>query len=179
MQSLTRCIDHEVNITNWKPIKISKSGPLLSHLLFADDLILFSKADTTSATSIINIFNFIFQQSGQKINFTKSKLLFSSIANPQVQTDLSITLNMKIRCFPITNLNPKSTNYQFILDRMYTRLKWWKAKLLTLTRRLTLIQTIIFAIPTHSMQINILPAKIRNHIDRIQHDFLWGATTDH
>lgn len=112
----------------------------------------FSEADTTSATSIIDIFNFISQQSGQRINFTKSKSLFSSNVNQQVQTELSTLLNIKITTnvgkylgFPITNLKPKSTDYQYILDIMNTRLKGWKAKLLTLTGRLTLIQTTILS----------------------------------
>ena len=33
-----------VNSGRWKPIQLSCNGPLLSHLFFADDLVLFSEA---------------------------------------------------------------------------------------------------------------------------------------
>nr|KYP62280.1 hypothetical protein KK1_016807 [Cajanus cajan] len=41
MERLFHLIDIAVNHKLWKPIKVSKKGPSLAYLTFADDLILF------------------------------------------------------------------------------------------------------------------------------------------
>lgn len=58
------------------PIKISRSGPSLSHLLFADDILLLGKATLDNCNTIVGILDEFLQASGQKINFGKSKVIF-------------------------------------------------------------------------------------------------------
>ena len=45
MDFLGQLIEEKCNTKTWQPVKASQSGPEFSHLLFADDLILFAKAD--------------------------------------------------------------------------------------------------------------------------------------
>lgn len=77
MELLSRNISQSVDYLNWQHIRISNKGPLLSHLFFADDIILFSKITTKSSYAIIDVLNNFLECSGQKINFDKSKLFFS------------------------------------------------------------------------------------------------------
>lgn len=58
---------------------------------------------------------------------------------------------------------------------MNYRLQGWKTKFLNLAGRTTLIQSVLNSIPTHVMQLNILPRKTQTYIDRIQRNFLWGS----
>ena len=44
MEKLSHIIQQKLFDKAWSPIKISKGGPDISHLFFADDLILFGKA---------------------------------------------------------------------------------------------------------------------------------------
>ena len=44
MEMLGRLIYSAVESGRWKPIKLSRAGPRLSHLFFVDDLILFIEA---------------------------------------------------------------------------------------------------------------------------------------
>ena len=46
IERLGHLINHAVSEGRWKPIKLSKYGPPISHLSFADDLLLFAKATT-------------------------------------------------------------------------------------------------------------------------------------
>lgn len=39
-------LEEAINAKKWNPIKVSRSGPLLSHLMFAYDLFLFARADS-------------------------------------------------------------------------------------------------------------------------------------
>lgn len=44
MEILHQRIHREVDELNWKPVKLSRKRPTLSHLLFADDLLLVGEA---------------------------------------------------------------------------------------------------------------------------------------
>lgn len=46
MESLTRLINQDINKKFWDPIKIGRVSTEISHLLFADDLVLFVRVDT-------------------------------------------------------------------------------------------------------------------------------------
>lgn len=59
MERLSQAISRSVQAGQWKPIKLGRFGPPLSHLFFADDLILFgdtSKEQETLINSILHEF---------------------------------------------------------------------------------------------------------------------------
>lgn len=54
MEKLSHLIQITTEIGRWKPIKSSQNGPLVSHLFFADDLILFAETSTSQARVLKN-----------------------------------------------------------------------------------------------------------------------------
>lgn len=69
MKMISRNISLYVDYVQWQPIKLSKSGPLLSHLFFANVIILLAKVSTKSCHTIIDTLNHFIKQCRQKINF--------------------------------------------------------------------------------------------------------------
>ena len=57
---------------DWTPLKASKDNVGFSHLLFADDIILFSKVDMRGCKAISNVLGKFCRESGQKISPHKS-----------------------------------------------------------------------------------------------------------
>jgi hypothetical protein len=74
MEKLSISINNVVLQGNWEPIHITNSGTKLSHLLFADDVLLFSKAWNSQLRFISNLFDRFSHASGLKINLSKSRL---------------------------------------------------------------------------------------------------------
>ena len=62
MEKLVCLISKKVLGKSWYPIHVSKGGLVISHLFFADDILLFTKASNTSFCIA----------SGLKVNFEKS-----------------------------------------------------------------------------------------------------------
>src|SRR6185437_15485697 len=58
-------------------IKVAPSAPVVSHLLFADDSLLFFRANRESAEEIKEVLNTYCQASGQRINMDKSSIHFA------------------------------------------------------------------------------------------------------
>jgi len=55
MNFLGQLIKEKCSAKLWRPIKVSQRAPLVSHLMFADDLILFSKADNVNCCAVRDV----------------------------------------------------------------------------------------------------------------------------
>lgn len=59
--------------------RICREAPIISHLLFVDDTIIFSKVDDEQAEMVKNILDTYEATSGQQINFDKTHVMFSKV----------------------------------------------------------------------------------------------------
>lgn len=65
-------------------IQISRLGPSITHLLFADDSFLFLKVSDSGISTIHSILNSYCQLSGQVVNFQKSSIFLSPNSPPSL-----------------------------------------------------------------------------------------------
>ncbi|GLT55618.1 hypothetical protein SLA2020_287230 [Shorea laevis] len=179
MEYLSLLIEKECQQGSWTPIKASRRGPLFSHILFADDILLFSKATNLSTNAIKNTLELFCSTSSLSINLQKSKILFSPNVNHLVQDRICSTLGIQVTSYigkylgiPLFSKRPTKKAFDFILDRAKKKLVGWKAKLLTLTGRMTLINSTLRSLPIHAMQCCLLPASIPKTLDKLTRDFL-------
>ena len=61
-----------------KGISICKGGPRISHLFFADDRIIFCRANLSDSQALLALLAIYENASSQKVNGTKTALFFSS-----------------------------------------------------------------------------------------------------
>ena len=78
LERLCHQIEVAVGRKEWKPIGLSQRGPKLSHVCFADDLILFAEASVAQVRVIRKVLETFCLASGQKVSLEKSKIFFSS-----------------------------------------------------------------------------------------------------
>lgn len=68
----------------WNSYIFKNSGPTIPHLLFADDILLFSKANIKNITATNEILTNFSNLSGLQINPSKSKVWFSNNVNKNI-----------------------------------------------------------------------------------------------
>lgn len=64
MENLSNMIRIQTESGDWKGLKASNNCPPISHLFFADDLILFAKANTRNCNCIMNVLSEFCDMSG-------------------------------------------------------------------------------------------------------------------
>ena len=163
-------------------MKASQSGPAFSHLFFADDLVLFAKADHINCSAIRDVLDDFCSVSSQSIS-EASRVFFSPNVDRDTRESLCDILGFastpelgKYLGIPIKHGSTSSQDYNFILDGMKQKLAGWKANLLSMVGRAVLIQASTTAIPSYVMQCSHLPVKILEGLDRVNRNFLWGSS---
>jgi len=180
MENLSIAINNAVQQGACDPIHTTTNGPRLSHLLFADDVLIFSKAKNSQLKFITELFVRFSKASGLKINISKSRAFFSAGA-PQAKINKLTTLIVirsttsqdKYLGFPILKGRARRSDFHFIIEKMQSRLASWKSKLLNKAGRLTLASSVLSSIPSYYTRIAWLPQNICDIIDQTTRNFIW------
>nr|GME00746.1 splicing factor 3B subunit 2 [Ipomoea batatas] len=91
MERLSHLIKEEVRKGNWKGIRLTRYGPSLTHLFFADDLVLFAEASQDQITVIKQCLDVFSKASGQRVSLNKSQIFFSkNIGSEEAQALTSL-----------------------------------------------------------------------------------------
>lgn len=103
-----------------------KCSTNLRSFFFADDIILYAKADKSTVSNIHNILTNFSRISGQKINGNKFKLLFSPTIKPNLKHYIVTTLGVqnttnfgKYLGFALTNKLSYTSSYNIISENIY------------------------------------------------------------
>ena len=183
MDFLRQLIEEKCSMKEWQPIKASQGGPTLSHLLFANDMVLFAKMDYANYVAIRKVLNVFCGVLGQTISEAKSRVYFSPNVNDATKEALCdvlgfvSTLNLgKYLDIPIKHLGSSSQDYNFVLDRVKQKLAVWKANLLSMAGRNVLIQVSLATISAYVMQCAHLLGEILDGLDSVNRNFLWCSS---
>ncbi|XP_056695812.1 uncharacterized protein [Spinacia oleracea] len=185
MEYLSTLINNAHTQGEWNPFMLKRGGTPISHLMFADDLLLFGEANANTLQGMCSTLDIFWDCSGHKPNHSKSKLYFSKNTH---QDDRSLfTSHLKVNespdlgiylGFPLTDRRPSTSQMSHIAKKIRGKLASWKAKCLSKAGRLTLIKSTLSTIANYSMQALALPGKTVDEIDKICSNFLWDSTTD-
>ncbi|GKC83476.1 RNA-directed DNA polymerase, eukaryota, reverse transcriptase zinc-binding domain protein [Tanacetum coccineum] len=148
----------------------------ISHLCFADDLLMFCHGDTESVKVIKSALEDFSKVSGLVSNMGKSTMFFGNVKEHVKQEILSI-LPFKVGTLPVTfPLVSKQIGLnecKCLMEKVRVKVHCWKNKMLTYAGRLQLISSVLSSIHVYWAFVFILPKMIVKEIDKLLKGFLW------
>jgi hypothetical protein len=177
----SRLIQRQESIGLLKGIKVGKHCSPITHLLFADDILIFGKATSTEAGTIKSCLDSYCAWSGQKVNMAKSFIHFSKNTLTSTINSIEGIIHFKNTSMSTSNLGlplfigkSKNQAFQPILDKVLNKIEGWRAKTLSQAGRIVLIKAIVATIPSYAMSTFLLPDSISNSLDRHLKKIWWG-----
>lgn len=88
MDKLTHLIAQSVVEGEWKGLKAGRNGPVITHLMFADNLLVFGQANVNQMATTLRVLNQFCSILGQEINQQKTSLMFSKNVKRDLRDEL-------------------------------------------------------------------------------------------
>ncbi|KAL9671434.1 hypothetical protein QQ045_009002 [Rhodiola kirilowii] len=156
----------------------------LTHLMFTDDVIIFSKANVESLAKIKAAISLFYDWSGLKVSDEKSAIYFGGCGDTERSSFARAVgfqqgrLSFIYLGVPLDGTNIKWIAYNPIIEKMTSKIKSWAAKCLSYAGRLVLVKHVLSAICSYWMRVLIFSKTVLKKITAICMSFLWSATSE-
>ena len=119
-----------------KGYSLCRNDPSLTHLLFADNSLLFCRATIQECQKILDILDTYAKCSGQQINNNKTTIFFSRCTTEEIRNHIKIALGVpEIKQYeqylglPSLVGKNKKASFNYIKERVWRKIQGWKEKL--------------------------------------------------
>lgn len=165
--------------------KVCRFAPEISHLLFANDCILFCRASQQECVTLKSILDNYEHISGQAINYSKSGIFFSLNVKEDLRSAISGILGVynplntgRYLGLPSLVGRNKKHIFRYIKEKLFSKLQNWRSKKLSRAGKEILIKAAAQAIPSFCMSIFLLPTTLLDELQRMLNSFWWGSGGD-
>ena len=182
-KGLSSLIRKATDTNRLKGIFSSRGGVRISHLLFADDSLLFCEAKIGECRQLLDIHTQYEEASRQAINRAKTTLFFSQNRNQREKEAIQNLMGAQVmtNCekylvLPMVGGKSKVSTFKGLQERITKKVMGWKEKTISKVGRETLIKLVAQAIPTYSMSIFKIPKSVCEDINSVLAKYWWGHT---
>ena len=170
-----------------KPIgvPIGKSGMRVPFLTFADDTMIFVKANNYSCLVIRQILDKYCSMLGQLVNYHKSSFQCTSNVSEEEKANFASILQMQetfdlgeyLGC-PIIHSKVTKETFSSVVCKTISQLPKWKANSLSQASRYILLKSNLATKASFQMQSFLLPKSILTRLDKFYRNFFWNKDPD-
>ncbi|GKB59561.1 RNA-directed DNA polymerase, eukaryota, reverse transcriptase zinc-binding domain protein [Tanacetum coccineum] len=179
MEGLHVAVDDAMAAGLYRGFKVNTLN--LSHFFFANDALFIGDWSRANIKSLVSILECFHRVSGLKINFHKSNLFGVGVPFEEVELFASITSCNALES-PFSNLGlPIHYNMALvkswdpIIDKFSKHLSKWKALIISIGGRFTLISSVLGTIGTYYFSLFPMPITVNKKLESIRSNFFWGS----
>jgi hypothetical protein len=166
-------------------IKVSRQAPWISHLLFADDCLIFTQASERGAERVSEILDLYSGGSRRLVNKDKSAVFFSENCDEELKQVAHLKLGIPLEALgekylglPTAAGRVADGTFDYVTDRMRGFVQGWSERMLSCAGREVLLKSNAQAVPTYPMSCFKLPANICQKMKSYVSNYWWGSSID-
>ncbi|XP_075480593.1 uncharacterized protein LOC142521250 [Primulina tabacum] len=157
---------------------------LISHLAYADDVIIFANGGSRSLRRLMGLLHHYENCSGQLVNAVKSSVILPPRCSERLRSRiLRITrfaeghLPLKYLGVPLFRGNRVCSLFEHLLQSVRRKLEGWEIRTLSPGSRITLIRSVLLSMPIYLFQVVQPPLAVMENLELVFNAFLWGSRT--
>ncbi|XP_074296884.1 uncharacterized protein LOC141627544 [Silene latifolia] len=157
----------------------------LSHLAFADDLLLFCKGDFSSVKILMRAFLTFSEASRLKFNSDKSDLYLNGVGS-DIAAQISRISGFQRGTLPfrylgifISQKRLSTTECSKLVDKIVAKIRGWGTKHLSYASRLVLVKSVLTQMHSYWARIFLLPKGVIHKVDSICRNYLWAGLDEY
>nr|XP_009591417.1 uncharacterized protein LOC104088448 [Nicotiana tomentosiformis] len=162
-ERLSRLMNKLLENADFRPYTVDKHSPMITHLSYADDTILFTSRNLESIRLMMLNLKIYEETSGQLINKEKSSFLVAPKASQNFIEEIKMMTGRNKVCY-FNNMITKVTN----------RVHGWNNKLISAGEKAILVKSVLYSLSMHIMVAVDPPKTTLNHIEKVISNFFWG-----
>lgn len=172
-QVFSAIINRETTTNLFRGVKIANNCPMMSHLFFADDSLIFVRATRNDFLMVKHCIDMYEVASGQVINFEKSAITFCPSSFSEIMNNIQHFLSIPVVSghelylgLPNFSLRSKRVLFSFLRDRVFKMIHCWTSNFFSAEGKEVLIKSVLQAIPTYVMSCFKIPFSICKEIEQ-------------
>nr|GFC43640.1 RNA-directed DNA polymerase, eukaryota [Tanacetum cinerariifolium] len=164
------------------PIMVGHNNQVsISHLFYADDVMFIGKWSLENVNALILMLHYFFLASGLKINVQKSSIAGIGVLSSTVH-NMAAMFGCSASKLPFSYLGvnvganmKRVSSWDVVINKVTAKLSSWKAKTLSVGGRLTLVKSVLGAIPTYFMSLFKVHEGVLKRLESLRNSFFLGA----
>jgi hypothetical protein len=162
-------------------VRFGSTGPTVTHLLFADDSVVFLEASKGNLEALKKVLQKYEACSGQKVNMLKSSIFFRKGCPNNAKAELKDVIGIQCEALserylglPTVVGRSKSGAFKHLPDRSRAKVSGMKGQGLSKAGKEVLIKLVLQSVPTYPMGCFKLSKSQCAELSSISSQFWWG-----